>query len=113
MDRQEIRPKACATKNTSFVLAGRTTGGRFAIYNLRYRFLTHPGGVYHGDQRIIVFRGKKYLGQYYVQPVVSVAVRGNHVVLKGDDDRTAVELDFSKAPPNEILVNGEIEEFSR
>jgi hypothetical protein len=113
MTHQSIRPQTCETKDETFVFAGRTTEAKFSIYDLRYRFLTHPGGVYHGDQRIVVFQGKKYVGHYYVLPVVTVAVRGKYVLLQGNDDREPVRLDFSKKPPRRILVNGEPEEFAR
>jgi hypothetical protein len=92
-------------------LAGRTTGSRYSIYNYRYRFLPHPGGVIHGGQRLIVFHGKRYIGNYMLLPEVSVAVRGTQVILKGDDDRAAVRLDFSRRPPSRILVNGEAQTF--
>jgi hypothetical protein len=99
----------CSPKDVSFVLVGRTTGSGYSIYNYHYSFLPHPGGVMHGGQRLIVFQGTKYVGNYKLQPKVSVAVRGTHVVLKGDDDRDAVRLDFSRKPPSQIHVNGEVD----
>jgi hypothetical protein len=92
-------------------LAGRTTGSRYSIYNYHYRLLPHPGGAIHGGQRLIVFQGKRYVGNYMLLPEVSVAVRGTQVLLKGDDDREAVRLDFSRMPPSRILVNGEAQTF--
>ena len=99
--------------DVSFTLAGRTTGGKYSIYDYRYRFLPHPGGAMHGGQRLIVFEGARYVGNYMLQPKVSVAVRGTQVVLKGDEDGAAVQLDFSRKPPSRILVNGEVEGFGR
>ena len=104
---------ACSPKNVSFVLVGRTTGSKYSIYDYRYRFLPHPGGVMHGGQRLIVFQGKRYVGNYMLPPKVSIAVSGTRVILKGDDDREAVRLDFSRRPPNRILVNGEVQTFDR
>lgn len=103
----------CRPKNVSFILAGRTAGSGYSIYNYHYRFLSHPGGIMHGGQRLIVFQGKRYVGSYRLQPEVSIAVRGKQVVLKGDDDKNAVRLDFSRTPPSRILVNGEVETFDR
>jgi hypothetical protein len=103
----------CAPKNVSFVLAGRTSEGRYSIYNYHYRFLTHPGGAMHGGQRLIVFQGKRYVGNYTLLPEVSIAVRGTQIVLKGDDDGAAVRVDFSRRPPRKILVNGEAETLER
>jgi len=101
----------CSGEDVSFVLVGRTTGSGYAIYDFRYRFLPHPGGVYHDGQRLLVFRGEKYVGQYVLQPRVAVTVQGTRVMLRGDEDRDTVELDFSTEPPGRILVNGEWEEF--
>jgi hypothetical protein len=67
----------------------------------------------HGGQRVIVFRGERYLGNYMLPPTVSAAVRGTEVILKGDDDRGTVRLDFSRKPPSRIAVNGEVETFDR
>jgi hypothetical protein len=103
----------CTPKYVSFVLVGRTTGSNYSIYNYHYRFLTHREGVMHGGQRLIVFRGNKYVGNYMLLPEVTVAVSGTKVVLKGDQDRKAIRLDFSAKPPKRILINGEVEELDR
>ena len=103
----------CSPKNASFTLAGRTTGRKYSIYDYRYRFLPRPGGAVHGGQRLIVFRGKSYVGNYMLSPRVSMIVRGTRVVLKGDQDGEAVRVDFSSAPPSQILVNGEVATFDR
>jgi hypothetical protein len=103
----------CSPKNVSFILVGRTTGKKYSIYNYHYRFLTHRGGVWHGGQRLIVFQGTTYVGQYGLLPEVTVAVSGMKVVLKGDEDAKPVRVDFSGRPPSHILVNGELETFFR
>jgi len=103
----------CSPKNVSFILVGRTTGKKYSIYDYHYRFLPHPGGVMHGGQRLIVFQGNRYVGHYSLAPQVTVVVSGTHVVLKGAGDRKAVRLDFSRKPPSQIWVNGEVEGFGR
>ncbi len=103
----------CSPENAWFTFVGRTTGGRYTIYDYRYRFLPHPSGAIHGGQRLIVFRGETYVGNYMLSPKVSVAVRGTEVILKGDEDRAPVRLDFSRKPPKRILVNGEVAKFDR
>jgi hypothetical protein len=104
----------CSGKNNSFDLVGRTTGARYSIYDYRYRFLPHRGGIMHGGQRVVVFKGRRYIGQYAldVPPTVDVRVHGTHVVLTSADTGT-VRLDFSRTPPARILVNGEPEDFFR
>jgi hypothetical protein len=53
----------CSRKSVSFNLMGRTTRAEYSIYDYHYRF-RRPGGVMHGGQRLIVFRGKTYVGNY-------------------------------------------------
>lgn len=67
----------------------------------------------HGGQRLVVMRGNQYVGQYTLLPNVAAAVRGRYVILKGDGDRKQVKLDFSRKPPDRIVVNGELETFAR
>ncbi len=102
----------CSPKNVSFVLAGRTTGNKYSIYNYHYR-IPRPGLATHGGQRLIIFRGDIYVGQYVLLPEVTVAVSGTHVVLKGDEDVKAVRLDFSRGHHSRIHVNGEVETLFR
>jgi hypothetical protein len=108
---QGFEPVFCSKKDASFVLVGRTAGSGFSIYDYRYAF--RAAAVMHGGQRLVVMRGSKYVGQYSLLPLVTVSVRGKYVVLKGDDDREPVKLDFSRRPPAKILVNGEQETFYR
>jgi hypothetical protein len=107
-------PRECSGKNATFLLAGRTTGSGYSIYDYRYRFLPHPGGVMHGGQRLLVFHGREYLGQYAVQPDVKVTVRGTRVFLQVEDNpRDRATMDFSRAPPKRVLINGELVSFWR
>ena len=107
-------PIVCSRNNASLILAGRTTGTRLTIYDYRYRFLTHKGGVWHGGQRLMVFSGNAYIGNYLLSPPrLRITVEGTSVVLKVPQTGEKVELDFSKAPPRKILVNGELEQFQR
>lgn len=103
----------CSPKNVSFILVGRTTGSGYSIYNYHYRIPQPAPLPTHGGQRLMMFRGKRYVGQYDLRSEVSVAVSGTQVVLKGDEDSKAVRVDFSGRPPRQILVNGEVETFFR
>lgn len=69
----------------------------------------------HGGQKIIVFRGATYVGQYAFSPppFVEVLVKGASVELRSLGDRNPVQLDLSRAPPAKILVNGETATFFR
>lgn len=101
----------CTPKYVSFVLVGRTAGSKYSIYDYHYRFLTHRGGVMHGGQRLIVFQGNRYVGNYMLSPHVTIGVRGTKVVLKGDEYGPTVRFDFSRTPPSRIWSNGEVESF--
>ena len=103
----------CTANDVSFKLVGRTTGGKYSVYDYRYKFRPHSSGAVHGGQRLIVFRGRSYVGNYMLQPVLKMVVRGTQVVLKGQEHKQSVRLDFSRTPPRQILVNGEDETFSR
>lgn len=109
-------PLVCSSKDASFVLAGATVGGKFSVYDYRYRFLPHPGGVMHGGQKLVIFSGDTYVGQYMLSsaPFVDITVKGTDVVLRvGGKTPERVTLDFSRKPPKEIFVNGEAGEFYR
>jgi hypothetical protein len=101
-------PILCSHRDATFTLAGRTSGNSFSIYDYRYRYRPSGGNVDHGGQRMVVFRGKTYVGQYdlSVPPYVSMSVHGTRVELKSADAPTDVSLDFSRGPPDKILING-------
>jgi hypothetical protein len=105
----------CSKKDASFVPKGRTTGVQFSIYDYRYKYLPSGGNVMAGGQKIIVFRGATYVGQYALSPppFVEVFVKGANVELRSLGNRSIVQLDLSRAPPAKILVNGETAIFFR
>ncbi|MBW8910966.1 MAG: hypothetical protein JF564_03520 [Sphingomonas sp.] len=102
-------------KTSTFRFVGRISRSGYEIYDYRYRFLPHAGGAMHGGQRIKIFRGGKYIGEYPLSPppVVNIAVRGARLILSTDDADRKVELNLSKGLPARILVNGEVEDFAR
>ncbi|NIJ63434.1 hypothetical protein FHR20_000365 [Sphingomonas leidyi] len=107
-------PLICSRGDATFSLAGQTKGHKYSIYDYRYRFLPANGNVRHGGQRIIVFRGTAYAGQYMIAtpPYTSMSVNGTRVVFQ-TAGAPRVQIDFSRGPPNEILVNGEVARFFR
>ena len=105
----------CSRKNASFALVGRTAGRSYAIYDYRYHFLPHREGAMHGGQRLVVFRGESYVGQYMLSPppYINVHIEGSRVLLETPQSREKVRLDFSRKPPTRIFINGETEQFDR
>jgi hypothetical protein len=94
---------------------GMTAGSeRYSIYDYRYRFLPSGGQVLHGGQRLLVFRGHDYIGQYSMSPppYAAVTVRGSYLVLSKEGAET-VMVDFSMGPPASLYFDGETEGFGR
>ena len=109
-------PLVCSRRDATFAFVGRTAGSGFSVYNYDYRY-DPPGGsdVPHGGQRVLVFRGKQYVGQYglWSRSAVTVRVRGNHVVLRSNETQRSVELDLSRTPPKEVWLDGAHHSFFR
>jgi hypothetical protein len=102
-------------KTSTFRFVGRISRSGYEIYDYRYRFLPHAGGVMHGGQRIMIFRDGKYIGEYPLSPPpeVNMAVRGARLMLSTGGSDQKVELNLSKGLPARILVNGKVEDFAR
>ena len=95
-------------KTSTFRFVGRISRSGYEIYDYRYRFLPHAGGVMHGGQRIKIFRGGKYIGEYPLSPPpeVNMAVRGAHLILLISSTGQRVELNLSVKLPTKIFVDG-------
>lgn len=98
----------CSPRDASFTLVGKTARGGYAIYDYRYRFLPPHGNVYHGGQRLLVFRGGNYLGQYGASPppYASPYVQGSLLRFHGRAGEGTLDLDFSHGPPRRALIGG-------
>jgi hypothetical protein len=109
-------PLVCSRRDATFEFVGRTAGSGFSIYNYDYSY-DPPGGsnVMHGGQRILVFRGKRYLGQYglWSRSAVTAHVSGTRLVLQSNETKQRVVLDFSRTPPKEVFLAGEYHSFFR
>lgn len=108
-------PLVCSKSDATFVSVGRTSEDRYSIYDYRYRYLPKNGNVMHGGQKIVVFQGAGYIGQYSLSPPPynPVSVCGAHVIVKSKDGKDRYSLDFSEQPPHEIFIDGEILTFYR
>lgn len=107
-------PLVCSS-DADFMLVGKTTGPTpYSIYDYRYRYTPPDGNVTHGGQRLLVFRGDEYLGQYSMNPppYTVVTVSGAYATLSKHGAET-VMADFSKGPPDSIYFDGETEAFYR
>ncbi len=106
----------CSRKDAKFEFVGRTSGKGYSIYNYDYRY-DPPGGshVMHGGQRILLFRGNRYVGQYglWSRGSVTAHVSGARLVLQSTETKQTVELDLSGKPPAEVFLAGEFLSFFR
>ncbi len=99
-------PIVCNKNDATFDLVGRTAGKKYSIYDYRYRYDPSGGShVMHGGQKLIIFRGERYVGQYALSPppYVTARVRGSQLVLEFRDTGQRLELNFSKSPPKRII----------
>jgi hypothetical protein len=101
-------PTTCEEFGTTFTLVGRSSPSGYAIYDYRYRFMPHRGGVMHGGQRIVIFHGARYMGQYALSPPpnLNVVVRQSRVILIAPNSGGRWVLDFSKGLPKSIFADG-------
>jgi len=108
-------PLVCSTKLATFIFVGRTAENKFSIYDYRYRYLPQHGSVMHGGQRLVLFHGRDYVGQYVLSPppYADVTVSGARVIIATADDRRRDAIDLSRGPPAKILIGGEVETFFR
>jgi len=108
-------PLVCSPRDASFILVGHTAGHKFSIYDYRYRYLPEHGNVMHGSQKIVVFRGKIYVGQYALSPppYAAIALHGARVALRNSENRKPTVVDFSREPPGKIFFDGYDMTFGR
>ena len=108
-------PLVCSHRDSSFQFVGKTAGTGFSVYDYRYRYLPLGGQVMHGGQRVLIFHGEDYEGQYALAtpPYSTVTVSGSYGVIKTLGTPQAVRLNFSSKPPTQVMVNGEIANFFR
>ena len=106
-------PIVCSPSGATFRLVGTPNG--YAIYDYRYRFLPYEGAtVMHGGQRLLVFHGGEYVGQYSMSPPpdTTITVSGSYVLLS-KRGAGSVTVDFSMGPPSKIHFDGETEGLHR
>lgn len=99
-------PLICSAEDATFEPVGNIGSGRYAIYDYRYRF--RAAAVTHGGQRIVIFKGRDYVGQYVLSPppFADLAVNGADVIVTGGANPGRWVLDFSEGPPHQAFIDG-------
>lgn len=103
----------CSNEHSTFNLAGTTDSG-FTIYDYRYRFMA--AAVMHGGQRLVIFKGADYVGQYSLSPPLysDVSVRGSRVIVQTNDpSQEEADLDFSNGRPPRAFIDGYVLDLYR
>lgn len=96
----------CSGENVSLTSVGTTRSG-YQIYDFRYRVMA--AAVMHGGQRIVIFLGPDYIGQYALSPPPNSAihVRGSSVIIRPEGPFSDVTtLDLANGPPSQALLEG-------
>lgn len=117
-------PIVCSEADATFRLVGTTKGSHYVIYDYCYRYLLFEGAtVMHGGQKVVVFHGRLYVGQYALSPppFIAMAVHGSSLYMRvepsnddGSDRRsTHAIMDFSHGLPASVFINGETEDLYR
>jgi hypothetical protein len=105
-------PIVCSATDATFQRVGTTQGYGYTIYD--YRFLTNGGAAAPWGQKVVIFHGSVYIGQYDLSPppFAAMLVNESQLVL-GVDEVDEVSLELSSVPPAEVYLNGKIERFHR
>jgi hypothetical protein len=87
----------------------------FSVYDLIYRTLPDfAGGQAHGGERLLIFKGQIYLGQYDLDPppYSDPIIIGDDILLKGSPriDGNVIHLTRKELPPK-VWLQGDVVEF--
>lgn len=103
----------CSGEDVTLSLSG-TTGSDYTVYDYRYRIMA--AAVMHGGQRILIFKGPEYIGQYALSPppYSNVSVINSRVLVNTNDpfSEDAV-LEFSNGPPPQVFIGGYVLDLYR
>ena len=105
-------PIVCSAADATFERVGTTLGYGYTIYD--YRFFANDGTTAYWGQKVVIFHGGLYIGQYDLSPppFAEMFVNETQLVLGVDeDDQTSLKL--TSVPPAEVYLNGKIERFHR
>jgi hypothetical protein len=103
----------CSGEDVTLNFVGTTRSG-YTVYDYRYRVMAAT--VMHGGQRIVIFKGAAYVGQYALSPppysTASVRVSEVHVRTDEPSSEDAV-LDFSNGAPSQAFLDGQVVDLYR
>jgi hypothetical protein len=105
-------PIVCSAADATFQRVGTTQGYGYTVYD--YRFLSNDGTAVFWGQKVVIFHGSVYIGQYDLSPPPFAEMLVNEAqLILGVDEVDEVSLELSRIPPAEVYLNGKIERFHR
>ena len=105
-------PVVCSNADATFRLIGTTQGYGYTIYDYRFPANAEPAAPW--AQKVVIFHGNVYIGQYDLSPppFAEMFVNESQLML-GVDDVDEVSLELSSVPPAEVYLHGKIQSFHR
>jgi len=106
-------PIVCSSEDATFVEIG--TVGDYVLYDYRYRFMPEHGAVMHGGQKVVIFNGARYVGQYALNPspYATVGLKGSRVLFQTEGDPGVSVMEFAHGPPPQIFSGGHVSSLYR
>jgi hypothetical protein len=106
-------PIVCSREDATFVEIG--TVGDYVLYDYRYRFMPEHGAVMHGGQKVVMFNGARYAGQYALNPppYANVSLKGSRVLFQTEGDPGVSVMEFAHGPPPQIFSGGQVSSLYR
>lgn len=103
----------CSGEDVTLNFVGTTETG-YTIYDYRYRAVA--AAVMHGGQRLVIFRGSTYVGQYALSPppYSTAVVLGSDIHVRGDEPSSEeAVLNFSNGVPSHAFLAGHVVDLYR
>lgn len=100
----------CSGEDVTLNFVG-TTGSGYTVYDYRYRLMS--AAVMHGGQRLVIFKGAAYVGQYALSPppYSTASVRASDVYVRTISEDAV--LDFSNGAPSQAFLDGHVVDLYR
>ncbi len=99
-------PIVCSSEDATFVEIG--TVGDYVLYDYRYRYLPEGAPFMHGGQKVMMFKGARYAGQYALNPppYADVSLNRSKVIFRTEGHPGVSVMEFAHGPPPEIFAGG-------
>lgn len=106
-------PIVCSIEDSTFVEIGQIRD--HVLYDYHYRYLPAGGAVMRGGQKVVVFKGARYAGQYALNPppYANVSLKGSRVLFQTDGYSGVSVMEFANGPPPRVFSGGYFSDLHR